>query len=110
MLLPGGVNLVRYHGVFAPAAKGRAAVVPDKEEGAGEVRRSRWIRWSVLLERVFGRCPDRCPTCGERMALLGMFHGDGRAIDVLEWIEGQGGGIRDGPAVRQQEHWGSPGG
>ena len=64
LLLPGGVNLVRYHGVFAPAANGRAAVVPAKEEGGGEVRRSRWIRWSVLIERVFGRCPELCPTCG----------------------------------------------
>jgi hypothetical protein len=97
LLLPGGVNLVRYHGVFAPAAVGREHIVGAAGRPGGEVRRSRWRRWAVLIERVFGRCPEACPSCGRTMMLLGAFHGDGRAIDVLGWIERQGGQIRDGP-------------
>jgi hypothetical protein len=98
-LLPGGVNLVRYHGVFGPGARRRADIVPAAASTAEEPsrRHRRWIRWATLIERVFQRCPASCPTCGEPMALLGMFHGDGRAIDVLDWIERHRPPIRAGP-------------
>ena len=99
LLLPGGVNLVRYHGVFGPGARARADIVPAAASTAEEPsrRHRRWIRWATLIERVFQRCPASCPTCGEPMALLGMFHGDGRAIDVLGWIEHHSPPIRAGP-------------
>jgi hypothetical protein len=48
LLLPGGVNLVRYQGVFAPAALGREHIVRAIEPPGREVRRSRWRRWAVL--------------------------------------------------------------
>ena len=99
LLLPGGVNLVRYHGVFGPGARARADIVPAAASTTVEPsrRHRRWIRWATLIERVFQRCPASCPTCGEPMALLGMFHGDGRAIDVLGWIEHHSPPIRAGP-------------
>jgi hypothetical protein len=99
LLLPGGVNLVRYHGVFAPGARGRADIVAaaaSNVEGSSRRPRRR-IRWADLIGRVFQRCPEACPRCGERMTLLGMFHGDGRAIDVLDWIERHRPPIRAGP-------------
>jgi hypothetical protein len=97
LLLPGGVNLVRYHGVFAPGASGRADIVGAGSTTGPARPTRRWIRWAELIARVFQRCAEACPRCGERMALLGMFQGDGRALNVLEWIERHSPPIRAGP-------------
>jgi hypothetical protein len=72
------------HTVSVP---GRADIVPAAASTAEApcCRLRRWIHWTGL------------PACGEPMALLGMFHGDGRAIDVLDWIERHSPPIRAGP-------------
>ena len=41
LLLPGGVNLVRYHGVFAPGARARADIVPAAASTTVEPSRDR---------------------------------------------------------------------
>lgn len=82
----------RYHGVLAPHAKLRAAVVaigrpdiegPDAEPtgpdpvqtGSGALEPSRpanpvRIRWAVLLARIYGVLPLLCPACGGQMKIL----------------------------------------
>ena len=59
-------NLIHYHGVFAPAAPGRADIVPRRPSpiprptllppGAlpPRAKSSSWIPWATLLHRVFG--------------------------------------------------------
>jgi hypothetical protein len=72
---PPRANLVRYHGVLAPAAKWREAVVPtDADRRAtsapgGAVPPDR-VPWAQLLYRVFLTDVLRCPDCGGRRSVL----------------------------------------
>jgi len=71
---PPRVNLVRYHGILAPNAKGRAAVVPKKPDEE-EVRKTRGasknrILWAALLKRTFRLDLETCPNCGGRMRIV----------------------------------------
>ena len=77
---PAKMNLVRYHGVFAPNFKDRALIVPSmpKPKVASEdlgakdtllaekLRRER-MRWSDMLKRTFEIDVTICKTCGGRM-------------------------------------------
>ena len=98
LMLPAGVNRVRYHRIFAPASPGRSLVAPGGLEDKAK-KRSRWIRWADLISRVFGRHVDTCPRCHQKMDDMGTLQGDGRAWDVLRWIERSGNLTRDGPDV-----------
>jgi hypothetical protein len=82
----------RYHGVLAPHAKLRAAVVaigrPDVEASPPEATspilvhddslddrpprpaNSARIRWAVFLARLYGVLPFLCPGCGGEMRIL----------------------------------------
>ena len=62
---PPKVNLVTYHGILAPAAKHRAAVVPGqikkpKAKCRHSQRSSSWIDWVELMKRVFRRDVLKC--------------------------------------------------
>jgi hypothetical protein len=71
-------NLIRYHGVLAPAAKWRSRVVPKADaEGRvcgrrapGGVAPSDRIPWSQLLRRAFLVQVLRCAGCGNSRRLL----------------------------------------
>ena len=78
-------HLVRYHGIFGPAAEDRARLVPTScpvEYGRGtgpaephEIDPSRLPRlnrmpWTVLLKRVFLVDVLECPKCKGRMKIL----------------------------------------
>jgi hypothetical protein len=82
---PPRVNLVRYHGVLAPAARHRAEVVPGRNtespapsteakppetESAKPDQRPRNYSWAELLHRVFAIDVLSCPECGGRMRML----------------------------------------
>ena len=79
---PPRFNLVRYHGIFAPASSWRSQVVPfvpgsnEEKERAGKDDRKincchpRNYSWSELLRRVFEWDVLRCPECGNRMRIL----------------------------------------
>jgi len=94
LIPPPRMHRHRYHGVLAPNAKLRAAVVaigrPDVEDSEAEVvdlvpphvapgedadapapstHRAR-IRWAVLLSRIYGVLPLLCPGCGGEMKIL----------------------------------------
>ena len=69
-----------YHGVLAPNAAWRAAVVPpaaadddlppDEEHAGPPHCRCRHIAWATLLRRVFEIDVLACPRCGGRMRVL----------------------------------------
>jgi hypothetical protein len=76
-------NLVRYHGVLAPAARDRARVVPappapQASSGRGAKaardrspkRTGRYLLWAELLRRVFKADVERCPRCAGPMWLV----------------------------------------
>src|SRR6266536_2604825 len=93
-------NLVRYHGVFAPAAKWRADVVPSdppsdslshrgcrRKAGMGDIlteagclvrqharSRPRNYSWAELLHRVFSIDVLECASCGGRLRIVAAIH------------------------------------
>ena len=78
---PPRVNLVRYHGVLAPAARHRARVVPTGQVRDGPeieiptkeppaARRPRNYSWAELMRRVFEIDVLECPRCSGRMRIL----------------------------------------
>jgi hypothetical protein len=69
------LHLIRYHGVLAPNAKLRGAVIPQPEQrdnapahehAHGQAARMRWAR---LLKRVFHIDVERC-ACGGQLNIL----------------------------------------
>ncbi len=83
---PPRVNLIRYHGVLAPAAPDRALIVPgpsaltepagdeaDGEAGsatADDPARRHRVEWAKLLARVFQLDVRQCPDCGGAMKIV----------------------------------------
>jgi Putative transposase len=72
------LHLTRFHGVLAPHAKLRAAIVPSPAEKAtahsadharahGSPARMSWAR---LLKRVFDIDIERCPNCGGALKII----------------------------------------
>jgi hypothetical protein len=89
LIPPPWLNQVRFHGVFAPHARGRAQVValcpkqvpqnaatkdPSKQDGdlPAALPISRRIAWSDLLRRTFGVDVLTCPHCPGKMRLLAL--------------------------------------
>ena len=74
-------HLTRYHGVFAPNAAARAAVVPPAPDATDEAPSrtpgrvpatvlARRLDWAALLARVFTIDVLRCTACGGRRRVL----------------------------------------
>jgi Putative transposase len=76
------LHLIRFHGVLAPNAKLRAAIVPtpaqtpaqttaehanDGDHAQGAAARMRWAR---LLKRVVDLDLERCPQCGGSLKII----------------------------------------
>jgi hypothetical protein len=76
------MNTIRFHGVYAPRARLREVVVPQREEkGDGSVRPcdppclpasgpvcyGQRLTWAQLLGRVFAIDVLACPECGGRL-------------------------------------------
>ncbi len=96
---PPRVNLIRYHGILAPAARHRAAVVPTPpqedpldcghEPPAAPTRpepRPRNYTWAELMQRVFAIDVLECPSCGGRTRILAAIHGLGAIRAILECV------------------------
>ena len=72
-------NLVRYHGVLAPASTWRAAVVPSPAEESSPPHCGTYrplvptdrVPWAWLLRRVFLIEVLRCARCGGRRQIVG---------------------------------------
>ena len=87
-------NLVRYHGVLAPAATWRSRVVPrraDDHGGCGH-RRSEGpaapnrLAWAELLRRVFLVDVLRCAGCGGRREIVAEVTDPDAARAILEHL------------------------
>ena len=68
------LHLIRFHGVLAPHAGLRAAIVPGPaesepadEDAHGAPARMNWAR---LLKRVFGIDIEHCPRCGGALKII----------------------------------------
>jgi hypothetical protein len=90
---PPRFNLVRYHGILAPAASWRSRIVPvepqegnnsrdcpecsegkkngqgKKQENTGKIHQRNYA-WAELMTRVFGFDVLKCDSCGGRMRIL----------------------------------------
>ena len=103
-----GKNLVRYHGVLAPNARGRAEIVPSAhprgDDGGPSVRApvasepapaqpkartGRYLLWHELLRRVFEIDVLACPKCGGRLRLLCTVHDGFSARRYLQGASAQ---------------------
>ena len=85
------LHLIRFHGVLAPNAKLRKAMLPvppppeTKPAHAGDCDHRRVgsvkgrMRWAQLLKRVFDIDIERCPHCGGQLKLIAAI-GDAAAI------------------------------
>ena len=78
------LNLVRYHGVLAPASPDRAQIVPGPsaltqtvgcEHASAGGRRCHRVSWAKLLARVFQYDVTVCPSCaGHMQETSGLHH------------------------------------
>jgi hypothetical protein len=110
---PPRVNLIRYHGVLAPAARDRGQVIPRESEpepepepeGAsepggspasaegdapgqrgGRSRRPRNYTWAELMRRVFAVDVLVCPACQGPMRILATIHPPEATRAILEHL------------------------
>ena len=80
---PPRMHLTRYHGVFAPHSRLRAAVTPagrgigaqkaparSSEPGQSASSRHVAMDWARRLKRVFGIEIERCARCGGRLKII----------------------------------------
>lgn len=93
------VNLTRYHGVFAPNSRDRAAVTPAKRgKGANTAglaqqkektpaQRRAAMTWSQRLKRVFGIDIETCPVCGGALRIIACIEDPAVIKKMLTHIE-----------------------
>lgn len=102
---PPRFNMVRYHGVFGPAAKRRTLVVPRDGgpsshastthaacRGGGashapdprDERRPRRYEWAELMRRVFAVDVFKCPRCAGTRRILAAIHAPTATRAILE--------------------------
>ena len=80
-------NLIHFYGVFGPAAKWRASIVPVppnidptsescgcEEESRSKTRHPRNYAWSHLMAPVFEFDVLNCPNCNGRLKILAALH------------------------------------
>ena len=68
------VNLILYHGVLAPRAAWRAAVVPGPNgpDGVEAASGTGGSQWPALMRRAFGFDVTACTRCGGRLRLIAL--------------------------------------
>ena len=71
------LHLIRFHGVLAPHAKLRAAIVPspaDEPTGHAAAEHAHHtptrMSWARLLKRVFDLDIERCSNCGGSLKII----------------------------------------
>ena len=87
------VNLVLYHGLLAPRAAWRAAVVPRPSpavaasaEAGTRPGKGRGWRWADLMRRVFEIDVLACPGCGGRLRLVAMLDASAATARILSHL------------------------
>ncbi len=92
------VNLVLYHGVLAPRAAWRRAIVPTpaRPGAVGSVEATngapdglptgRGWRWAALMQRVFALDVLACPRCGGRLRLVALLDASAVTVRILRHL------------------------
>jgi hypothetical protein len=87
-------NMVRYHGVLAPNAGLRVAIVARSgrvsSEGIARQNTSSRRPWAELIQRAFGFDPLTCPDCGGRFELMGVIRDRAIAKKILDHVKARG--------------------
>ncbi len=94
MIPPPWVNLIRYNGVFAPAAKIRDQVIKDAgyrkkpvpapaEDAEAEIKSQRYT-WAFLMGRTFNLNMDLCQKCGGQMRVLAQIRNPDEISRILK--------------------------
>ncbi len=96
------VNLIRFHGVFAPNSKYRAWVTPAKRGRGGRhattadpeerrpAERHAAMTWAQRLKRVFGIDIETCPACGGAMRIIACIEDPAVIKKILAHLDAQG--------------------
>ncbi len=95
---PPRMHLTRYHGVFAPHSKLRAAVAPagrgkggkpQAEEGTEPSSTPRHVamRWAKRLKRVFGIDIEACARCGGKLKVIASIEEPAVIAKILAHLE-----------------------
>ena len=97
---PPRVHLTRYHGVFAPRSKLRAAVTPARR-GIGAPQplpaadpakpptpRHVAMSWARRLQRVFGVEIQACARCGGKLAIIASIEEPAVIAKILAHLQG----------------------
>lgn len=94
---PPRMHLTRYHGVFAPHSKLRAAVTPavrgkgkkpKAEEGAEPAPpRHVAMSWAKRLKRVFGIDIEACARCGGKLKVIASIEDPAVVAKILAHLE-----------------------
>jgi len=104
LIPPSRAHQVTYHGVLAPAAARRSAIVPgpstSRRRSAGGCSRSvkRRYAWAELLRRVFAVDVLRCGLCGGRRELIAQITQPGVVMAILSVLGLPTGAPRAHPA------------
>jgi hypothetical protein len=89
-----GVNLTRYHGVFAPNHRLRGQIVPSRrgrggaDQGAagGATPQHVAMHWAQRLKRVFGIDIERCAQCGGAVKVIASIEDPEVIAAILEHL------------------------
>jgi ribosomal protein S27E len=95
---PPRMHVTRYHGVFAPHSRLRAAVTPagrgmsarassTAEAGSPLMRRHVAMIWARRLRRVFGVEIERCARCQGRLRIIASIEEPGVIARILAHLE-----------------------
>jgi hypothetical protein len=101
-----GVNLTRYHGVFAPNHRFRAQIVPGKRGRSQALRQGRAVprhvamSWAQRLKRVFGIEIQSCEHCGGAVKIIASIEDPQVISRILEHLQRSGAGGHLQPPAR----------
>jgi hypothetical protein len=96
------VNLIRFHGVFAPNSKYRARVTPARrgksDQGAAAedldeptpAERRAAMTWAQRLKRVFGIDIETCPACGGAVRIIACIEDPDIIEKILTYLDAKG--------------------
>ena len=82
------LHLIRFHGVLAPHARLRAAVVPGKPSGPADehLQASARMSWARLLKRVFDIDIEHCPNCGGELKIIAAIEDPAVIVRILSHL------------------------
>ena len=85
------MNMIRYHGVFAPNFKSRSKIVPAKKKQTAQAAKntintkikSERLRWAEMLKKTFEIDVTICPKCNGRLEQIAVIKCRKAAMAIL---------------------------